>query len=100
MIIQDAPEAESERVEESDFDTGMRVERREPFVHPEGVVVVEQHADAHAAICRSLQCFAEQDAGEILLPDVVLHIDGTIGGVDQQSPSRKCIDPIRQRDDS
>ncbi len=63
-------------------------------------MVVEQHADSHAAVSRSLQCFEEQEAGEILLPDVVLRIDRTIRGIDQVRSSRECIEPVRQREHS
>ena len=77
----------------------MRVERSDRFVQAARVVVVEQEPHAHAALRRLPQGFAEQAAGRVGVPDVVLHVEAAFGGARKQYACSERIAPIAERMD-
>lgn len=61
----------------------MRVQRGENTVHAVGVVVVQQQAHAHAALGGLMQLLQQLLACGVVVPDVVLRVDGHAGVVNQ-----------------
>jgi hypothetical protein len=57
----------------------MRVERRERRIEPARVLVVEQEADADAALRGLPQRLEDQVAGRVGVPDVVLDVEAALG---------------------
>ncbi|MCY1295647.1 hypothetical protein D9M70_449960 [compost metagenome] len=67
--------AQHKRVEDPHFDLRMGVHGREQLIHAGQAVVVEQQAHAHAAVGGLVQRLQQQRAGQVVAPDVVLHVE-------------------------
>ena len=59
-VFERPPAAQAERIEQPDLDVRVRGERRKERVEARGIVVVQQQADAHAAIGRPAHRREEQ----------------------------------------
>lgn len=82
-VAQSAPFADEKGVEQADLDVGMGVEGGEDVVHAVGVVVIQQEAHAHATLGGLLQLVQELLACGVVVPNVVLRVNGHAGVVNQ-----------------
>ena len=80
-VAQRTPFADEKGVEQADLDVGMGVEGGEDVVHAVGVVVIQQEAHAHAALGGLEQLAQQLPACGVVVPDVVLRVDGHAGVV-------------------
>ena len=80
-VAQRAPFADEKGVEQADLDVGMGVEGGEDVVHAVGVVVIQQEAYAHATLGGLLQLVQELLACGVVVPNVVLRVNGHVGVV-------------------
>src|SRR5450755_862087 len=84
-----------ERIENTDFDGMMSVERKDLFVARNSGPIVHQNAYAHAAIGRAQQRLGQQPARFIAAKNEILKIQGTFGSVDHLRPDQKPVDADR-----
>jgi hypothetical protein len=96
-IAEPARGAVHERVEQAHFDVGMRVEGGERRVEAGDAVVVEEQAHPHTAGCRLAQLLEEQAPRDVVVPDVVLHVERALGGAREQHARGEGVARIEQR---
>ena len=69
--------------------------------HPDVITgrehVIEQQAHANATIGCLQQLVNENPADDIVLDQVILHVDALLGSIRQQKASCQCIDAIVHR---
>ena len=82
-VAQRAPFADEKGVEQADLDIRMRVQRGEDVVRAVGVVVIQQEAHAHATLGGLAELLQQLLACGVVVPDVVLRVDGYAGVVNQ-----------------
>ena len=99
-VSERAPPPQHEGIEEPHLDVGLRVERGERFVEAAGVVVVEQQPHPDAAIGGAAQCVEQQRAREVVVPDVVLHIEAALGDIGEPNPRGERIASTEQWNDA
>src|SRR5438105_9123493 len=90
----------SKRIAQPPLDVGVRVQRGEDCVEPARVVVVELEPNADAAVSRSTECLEEQAARQVIMTDVVLHVERMLGGIGEEHARRKRVASIAQRNDA
>lgn len=100
QVIDPSPSAMLERVEQPYLDVRVRVQRRERRVETSRVVVIEQEPDAHTTIGRATQRVEEQTPREIVMPDVVLHVERLLGRLGKMIASAECISAVAERYDA
>ena len=77
----------------------MRVERGDVAVETLRIVVVEQQPHAHPALRRLPERFAQQVAGDVTAPDVVLHVEAALGSAREQHPRGEGVERFVERMD-
>jgi hypothetical protein len=100
QVAQRPPAPLAEGIEQPHLDVGLGLQRGQQRVHALGVVVVEQQPHPHAALGRAVQRLHQQAARGVGAPDVVLHVEGALGGVGDQHPGREGVVAVVQRDDA
>ena len=90
-VVQPARTAMAQRVKQAHFDIFMRCECGERGIETLGAVIIQQEANAHATISRLPNRLKQQDAGRIVVPDVILRIDRALCCTGQQKPCGECV---------
>ncbi len=67
------------------------VELSQDRIEPHRVVVVEQKTHAHAAVRRAAERIEQKRSRHIVVPDVILGVEGQGGGVGEVGASGKCL---------
>ncbi len=91
---------ERERIEQPHFDAGIGVEPGEDVVHAGDAVIVQQQPHAHAPLRRLPQRVEQQRAGDVVVPDVVLHVERAFGRARQQHARGEGLLRVGQRQDT
>lgn len=89
-----------EGIEEPDLDIRVGIERGQRRIQPDGVVVIQQQANAHAPVGGGAQTIEQQGARHVPVPDVVLDVECTVRSPDQQCPRSKRIARVGQQVDT
>src|SRR5690606_10252943 len=92
--------AHQKGVEQTNLDMRVVVQRRQDIVQAGDAIVVEQQAHAHATLCSSVQGLQKQRACQVVVPDVVLHIQRALGGAAEEGACGERITCVCQSDDS
>ena len=80
-----------EWIEDAHFDVGMLAQVQKASILTGGVQIIHQHAHAHAAFRREAH-MVQQGAGRIILMnDVVLDVEGTLGVIGQGDQTGQCL---------
>ena len=87
----------TERVEYSNFNLPMSVQRHQLLIALNRFAVVDQHAHAHAAVGRPQHGLGQQLAGFVRAENKVLQIEGALGGIDHLDPRQIAVDTYRQQ---
>ena len=69
----------------------MVVQGREDAVHAGNAIVIEEKPDVNAALRRAIQSVEQDHTGHVIVPDVVLHIEGDFGLFDQAETADQGI---------
>ena len=99
-VVADAEGPAREGIEQPHLDVGMRIERGERRIEAARVLVVEQEADADAALRRLPQRLEHQVAGRVGVPDVVLDVEAALGRAGDDHPRRERVAAAEQRHDA
>lgn len=94
QVVDPTRPAQGERIEQPHLDVFVAVQGRQPVVQALDAVVVEQKPHANAAVGRLEQSTQHQRAGQVIAPDVVLHIERAFGGVCQQITRSECVERV------
>ncbi len=73
------------------------VERSHVGIEPRHPIVVEQEPHPHTACRRFAQRSQQKDTRRIVVPDIVLRIDGALRVLDQSQPARQRVFAIGKR---
>jgi len=92
---QPAMTAIRERIEDSDLDCRMAVQRDDLLIASDGVPIIDQHAHAHTAIGRPQQSFGQQSTSLVAAKNEILQIQGPFRGIDHLYPGQEPVDPDR-----
>ena len=85
-----------ERVEYSNLDLRMGVQRNDLLIAGDFVRIVDQHAHAHVAVGRAQHRVGQQLAGLVRAKNEVLKIEGALGGIGHLHPGQEPVDACRQ----
>lgn len=77
----------------------MIVECQQEIIHAVGVVVVQKQTHTDAAFGRAMNQIEEKLAGDVVMPDIVLQIEGMVGGFNQGGTCNKGFMGIVQQID-
>jgi hypothetical protein len=88
------PRREANGLNSRHLDVWMGVQSGQREVVGAGVHVVQQQAHAHAAVGRAHQFARQHPAGQVVVPDVVLHVEAALGVARRQPPQRERLDAI------
>ena len=80
-----------EGIEYAHLDVGMPVEGQDLLITRDGVTVVDQDPHAHPAVGGVLESLGDEQAGVVAAKDEVLHVHGTLGGIDHLN---SCDQPV------
>src|SRR5262245_21780665 len=69
--IPEPPTAVVEWIKAPDFDIGMCIQRGNNRIASQDAVVVNQQANAHAALSRADQSLGKNAAGAVVVPDII-----------------------------
>ena len=89
--------ARSDGIEQPHFDIRMGIDQQQMLVVRVCTEIVDQQAHAHAAIGCAKQMFQQQAAGDVVVPDVVLHVQAALRGLGQHEACDEGIHAARQR---
>lgn len=68
----------------------MIVECQQEIIHTVGVVVVQKQTHTDAAFGRAMDQVEQKLAGDVVVPDIVLQIEGMVGGFNQGARATKA----------
>ena len=91
--------SENKGIKQTDFDIGMIVECQQEIIHAVGVVVVQKQTHTDAAFGRAMNQVEQKLAGDVVVPDIVLQIEGMVGGFNQGGTGDKGFMGIVQQID-
>ncbi|MNQ43647.1 hypothetical protein D3C85_573840 [compost metagenome] len=95
-----ARRAGNKGIEQADFQILLLAQHGQGLVQARRVVVVEQQAHPHAPFGRLAQGIEQQGARDVLVPDVVLHVQAALRRGGQQGARGKRVAPVDQRIDA
>ena len=98
-IAECTPFSENKGIKQTDFDIGMIVECKQEIIHAVGVVVVQKQTHTDAAFGRAMNQVEQKLAGDVVVPDIVLQIEGMVGGFNQGGTGDKGFMGIVQQID-
>jgi hypothetical protein len=84
-------------VEHPHLDIRMAVDGEQDVVGGHRAEIVEQQAHAHAAVGGAEQPLDQNLAGQVLVPDVILHIEAALRLIRQNQPRGQSIARVRKR---
>src|SRR5580704_3701954 len=84
-----------ERIEDSDLDCRMAVQRNDLLIAGNGVPIVDQYAHAHSAIGRPQQSLCQQPPGLVAAKNEILQVQGAFRRIDHLYPGQEPVDPDR-----
>ena len=89
--------AQIERVEQANLNVGVRGEGGDDFIQAVAGGVVQQDADAYAAICGLQQLIDQRPRAEAVVNDVVLEVQAGLGIADQFGPRHEGFSAVGQQ---
>ena len=98
-VAECTPFSENKGIKQTDFDIGMIVECQQEIIHAVGVVVVQKQTHTDAAFGRAMNQVEQKLAGDVVVPDIVLQIEGMVGGFNQGGTCDKGFIGIVQQID-
>ena len=95
--LQEVLVATMEGVEKTHLDIGVRVQCRPLHIPAQLIGVIQQHAHFHPPARRFQHPVDQQLAGGVVIPDVILHIQGSPGQTDQGDTQGERLVAVRHQ---
>lgn len=92
--------AQREGVEEPHVHGGEGIQCGKLAIEAGNAVVVDEQADADAALGRFPQLVEQDQPGRVGLPDVILRVDGLFGGAGEHRARGKGVAPVEEGNDA
>ena len=94
--VESGPAPVGERVEQTDLDVGVGIEGGDDGVAGLVVGIVDEEPHPDPAIGRLHHAVDDDPAGRIAVPDVVLHVEASLGQVGQRQTDDEGLAPVAQ----